>query len=304
MTAVIPVTIPLSRPFDEHIPPDEAELAAAAFLSRYQGRTLDAYRYDLRAFFQWAADQGLEVLKATRPQIELYVRAMEERGLAATTIDRRLSTVCGFYRFAHIDGRIAANPAQYVRRPKVHPRDVRGLDRSELGAFLFAAERFDAAHAALAVLLGLNGLRVSEACSADVENLGFERGHRTLRIVGKGNKPAVIPLVPRTARTIDLAIGERTAGPILRRHDGQRLDRRTAHRWVRSIARRAGLGHVHPHMLRAAFIMCALDAGVPLREVQIAARHSDPRTTTVYDHRRQNFDKHAAYVVVAFVVGG
>ncbi len=48
---------------------------------------------------------------------------MEERGLAPTTIDRRLSTVCGFFRFAHIDGRIAANPAQYVRRPKVHPRD-------------------------------------------------------------------------------------------------------------------------------------------------------------------------------------
>jgi hypothetical protein len=43
-------------------------------------------------------------------------------------------------------------------------------------------------------------------------------------------------------------------------------------------------------MLRAAFIMCALDAGVPLRDVQIAARHADPRTTTVYDHRRQNLD--------------
>lgn len=284
--------------------PDEAELAAAAFLARYQGRTLEAYRYDLRAFFQWAADQALEILKATRPQVELYVRSMEERGLAASTIDRRLSTVCGFYRFAHIDGRIPANPAQYVRRPKVHPSDARGLDRSELGAFLFAAERVDVAHAALAVLLGLNGLRVSEACSTDIENLGFERGHRTLRIVGKGNKPAVVPLVPRTARTIDLAIGERTAGPILLRHDGSRLDRRTAHRWVRSVAKRAGIGHVHPHMLRAAFIMCALEAGVPLRDVQIAARHADPRTTTVYDRRRQNFDKHAAYVVVAFVTGG
>jgi site-specific recombinase XerD len=65
---------------------------------------------------------------------------MEERGLAASTIDRRLSTVCGFYRFAHIDGRIASNPAQYVRRPQVHPSNARGLDRSELGVFLFTAE--------------------------------------------------------------------------------------------------------------------------------------------------------------------
>jgi len=69
-------------------------------------------------------------------------------------------------------------------------------------------------------------------------------------------------------------------------------------------SKHAGLGHVNPHMLRAAFIMAALDAGVPLRDVQTAARHSDPRTTTIYDRRRQNFDRHAAYVVVAFVAGG
>lgn len=283
---------------------DEPTIAAAAFLARYSGRTLEAYRFDLRTFFQWANDIGLTILEATRPHIELYRVALEERGLAASTIDRRLTTVCGFYRFAHIDGRIPSNPAQYVRRPKVNPREGRGMDRSELGTFLFAAERFDRDHAALAVLLGLNGLRVSEACGTNIEDLGFERGHRTLRIIGKGNKPATIPLVPRTARTIDLAVGERHGGPILRRRDGERLDRRTAHRWVCSIGKRAGVGSVHPHMLRAAFIMAALDAGVPLRDVQIAARHADPRTTTVYDRRRENFDRRAAYVVVAFVAGG
>jgi integrase len=178
------------------------------------------------------------------------------------------------------------------------------MDRSELGTFLFASEHFGHDHTALAVLLGLNGLRVSEACTTNIEDLGLDRGHRTLRIMGKGSKPATIPLVPRTTRTIDLAVGERSEGPILRRSDGERLDRRTAHRWVRSIGKRAGLGLVHPHMLRAAFIVAALDAGVPLRDVQIAARHADPRTTTVYDRRRENFDRHAAYVVVAFVAGG
>ena len=103
------------------------------------------------------------------------------------------------------------------------------------------------------------------------------------------------------------AVGLRRAGCeglILRRRDGQRLDQRTAHRWVRAIAKRAGLGAMHPHMLREAFMMAALDAGVPLRDVQIAARHADPRTTTIYDRRRQNVDRHAAYLVVAFVAGG
>jgi integrase/recombinase XerD len=303
MTSIDTTSTMIQTP-DRDYAVDPARLAAAAFLARYSGRTLDAYRHDLRGYFSWAASVGLPVLEATRPHIELYRGWLEERGLAASTIDRRLSTVCGFYRFAHIDGRVASNPAQYVRRPQVHPSEGRGLDRSELGRFLFAAERYDHDHAALAVLLGLNGRRVSEACATSIEDLGIERGHRTLRIVGKGNKPAVIPLVPRTARTIDLAVAERCEGPILCRRDGQRLDRRTAHRWIRSIGKRAGLGLVHPHMLRAAFIMAALDAGVPLRDVQIAARHADPRTTTVYDRRRQNFDRHAAYVVVAFVTGG
>ena len=69
------------------------------------------------ALFQWAADHDLAV-----PHLERYWTSLEERGLAASTIDRRLSTACGFYRFAHIDGRISSNPAQYVRRPTVRHR--------------------------------------------------------------------------------------------------------------------------------------------------------------------------------------
>lgn len=174
---------------------DEAQLTAAAFLARYSGRTLDAYRHDLRGFFQWAADSSLVVLEATRPHIELYRSSMEERGLAASTIDRRLSTVCGFYRFAHIDGRCRRTRRNMSDARRSNPSDARGLDRSELGVFLFSAEHYDRDHAALAVLLGLNGLRVSEACATNIEDLGLARGHRTLRIVGKSNKPAVIPLV-------------------------------------------------------------------------------------------------------------
>lgn len=59
--------------------PNQAEVAAAAFFARYSGRTLEAYRYDLRSFFQWAADVGLEVLFATRPHIELFRSALEAR---------------------------------------------------------------------------------------------------------------------------------------------------------------------------------------------------------------------------------
>src|ERR671911_1760422 len=161
MTTITSTSSAVQAPFDD-AGFDEAQFAAASFLARYSGRTFEAYRHDLRGFFQWAADHDVPVLAATRPHIELWRGSMEERGLAASTIDRRLSTVCGFYRFAHIDGRIRSNPAEYVRRPQVHPSDARGLDRSELGVFLFTAEQDDRNHAALAALLGLNGLRASE----------------------------------------------------------------------------------------------------------------------------------------------
>jgi Phage integrase, N-terminal SAM-like domain len=132
----------------------QAQMAAAAYLACYSGRTLETYRYDLRTYFQWCTDVGLEILEAKRAHIELWRSAMEERGLAASTIDRRLSTICGFYRFAHIDGRIPSNPAQYARRPKVYPSEGCGLGRGELGSVALQAERYDPDHAAPGCPLG------------------------------------------------------------------------------------------------------------------------------------------------------
>ena len=154
------------------------------------------------------------------------------------------------------------------------------MDRNELGALLVAAGLGPPAEHALISLLALNGLRVSEATGADIEHLGLERGHRTLTITRKGGKVVTIPLAPRTARAIDLAIGERTDGPVFLAADGRRLDRHGAGRIVRKVARRAGITKaVTPHTLRHTFITAALDAGVPLRDVQEAASHTDPRIT-------------------------
>lgn len=103
---------------------------------------------------------------------------------------------------------------------------------------------------------------------------------------------------------MDLAAGERLTGPVLVSRSGRRLDRHGAARIVRRIARRAGISkRICPHSLRHSFITAALDAGVPLRDVQIAARHAHPRTTTRNDRARHNLDRHASYIVTAFVAG-
>ena len=129
------------------------------------------------------------------------------------------------------------------------------LDRNELGALLVAAGLGPPCEHALISLLALNGLRVSEATGADIEHLGPERGHRTMTITRKDGKVVTIPLAPRTARAIDLAIGERTEGPVFLAADGPRLDRHGAGRIIRKTARRAGIAKaVTPHTLRHAFI--------------------------------------------------
>jgi integrase/recombinase XerD len=284
---------------------DEARLAVAGFLARYSDPTRASYAGDLKSYFGWCERAGLPVFEARRPHIELYARMMEESGLARATIGRRLSTLAGFYRFAVIDGILEHSPAEYVRRPRIDTESTTlGLDRMELGAFIAHGAASRPTDHALACLLGLLGLRVSEACGIDIEHISTQRGHRTVTVLGKGHKPAVIPMPPRVARAVDQACNDRHSGPVLLTRTGRRMDRHAATRIVRRLAKRAGITkHISPHSLRHSFITAALDAGVPLRDVQIAARHADPRTTTRYDRARNNLDRHASYVVTAFVAG-
>lgn len=98
--------------------------------------------------------------------------------------------------------------------------------------------------------------------------------------------------------------GERLAGPIFVSASGRRLDRHGAGRIVRRVARRAGIDkHIGSHTLRHAFITAGLDAGVPLRDVQEAASHADPRTTMRYDRARVSLDRHATYIVATYIAG-
>ncbi len=284
---------------------DPEATAVVGFLGGHKGRTREAYELDLRQFAGWCQHRGLRLFEVTRVDIERFARDLEQSGRAPATISRRLATVTGLYRFAEEEGLIDHSPAVHVRRPRVDPEShAVGLDRNELGAFLVTAGISSPLDHALASLLALNGLRVSEALGADVADLGVQRGHRTLFVSRKGNKTATVPLAPRTARAVDLAVGDRHAGPIFCAPDGTRLNRHAAARIVRRLGRQAGIPkRIGPHTLRHPFITAALDAGVPLRDVQEAASHADPRTTMRYDRGRQSLDRHPTYIVATFVAG-
>jgi integrase/recombinase XerD len=200
-----------------------------------------------------------------------------------------------------------SDPAVYARLPKVHGDESRtqGLDRLELTRFLQIAQTISVHHGALAYLLGINALRASEAAVRIEDYAETLRGHRVLHLIGKGNKPATMPLTVPVLRVLEACRGERTSGPlVLRPMSGNPIDRRDAYRMVTRIARAAGIPrHISPHSLRHAAITNALDAGVPLGDAQILARHADPRTTEHYDRARGNLDRHGVHFLTAYVAG-
>ncbi len=166
-------------------------VTVAGFLAGYSGRTREAYTLDLRQFIRWCDEHRLGLFEVTRTHIELYARELEELGRAPATISRRLSTLAGFYRYATEEGVIEHSPAVHVRRPKLdYESHAVGLDRNELGAFLVQGGLSSPQDHALCSLLALNGLRISEALGADIEQLGLEQGHRTLVVHRKEARPS------------------------------------------------------------------------------------------------------------------
>jgi len=273
------------------------------FLLGYRNaRTRDAYAADLRGFLLWCQDRDLDALTdVTRTHLEAWARDLEARGAAAATVARKLASVGGMYRYAHDEGWTPGNPAERVRRPSV-PVDspTLGLDRDEARALLAAATR--PRDRALLALLTLNGLRVSEVCGADVTDLGTERGHRVLTVTRKRGRVEQVPLAAPTVEALDAHLDGRTTGPLFTDNAGGRLDRHDAARVVVRVARAAGIGkHLSPHSLRHTAVTLALDAGVPLRDVQDMAGHADPRTTRRYDRARQSLDRHATYALAGYL---
>ena len=135
------------------------------------------------------------------------------------------------------------SPAEHVRRPAVPAESpTLGFTHLQFEALLTAArESSSPCDFALVAMLGLLGLRIFEATSADIADLGEEHGHRVLRVCGKGTKVVLIPLPPAVGRAIDKATGSRTNGPILLNSRGARMDRHAATRRLRRLAEAAGV---------------------------------------------------------------
>lgn len=174
-------------------------LAASAYLGRFTGASRIHSESDLRLWFVWCAERELAPLAVSRAQVESYVRWMQEiRRFKPSTVSRRMAVVTGFYRTCVIDRVLEHSPADYVRRPHVpNESPVLGLAHLQFEALLAAARESDNPFdLALVAMLGLLGLRISEASRADVHDIGEEHGHRVILVHGKGGKDTLAPLPP------------------------------------------------------------------------------------------------------------
>src|SRR5438445_1906645 len=170
---------------------DQLRLAVAAYLSRFKGSSREHTESDLRCFLAWCAGHGLDPLAARRPQLELYIRWMQEiRRFKPSTVSRRFSVTAGFYRTCVIDGLLEHSPAEHVRRPSVPPESpTLGFTHLQFEALLTAArESSSPGDFALVAMLGLLGLRIFEATSADIADLGEEHGHRCCACAAKARR--------------------------------------------------------------------------------------------------------------------
>ncbi|HSK55113.1 MAG TPA: tyrosine-type recombinase/integrase [Jiangellales bacterium] len=261
-------------------------------------------------FLKWCAERDLDPLAAQRAHLELYVRWCQEvRRFKPSTVSRRTSVVCGFYRTCVIDGLLEHSPARWLRRPTVPPDSpTLGLTHLQFEALLSAArESANVNDFALVAMLGLLGLRIFEACATDITDVGEEPGHRVIRIVGKGTKIVLVPLPPAIGRAIDRALDGRIDGPLLRNRRGAQMDRHAATRRLRHLADQAGVrlprGCIRTCCGTPSSPPCSTPAST-FATCRPPPATPTPRTTMRYDRARKNLDRYPNYILAAHMASG
>jgi len=265
--------------------------------------TLSAYRSDLDDFSGYIATTGRGLSDATSDDIRGYLAELARRGLATTSVARKLSAVRQLFRFLYAERYRSDDPAAILEGPKrgrslPKTLSIAEVDRliasaraQALNPDLSAAERQRAARLhCLLELLYASGLRVSELVALPASAARGDQ--RMLMVRGKGGKERMVPLNEGARRAMahyrGLLTDRHRASAWLFPSFGQdgHLTRQHFARDLKALAAQCGLRSdaVSPHVLRHAFASHLLQNGADLRVVQTLLGHSDISTTQIYTH--------------------
>lgn len=285
---------------------DPLEQAFLGFLARYSNEnTRHAYAHAIKLYFAWCEREQFNPLDAHRAQLEMYLRYVEQQGLSESTMSRRFGAVCGMYKWAAIDDLIRKDPAAGIKRPTIDHAKQRCtfLPPADFGQLIkYVNKHGEPREAALIALIGLRGLRISEACGLNIENIADRQGYRILRYVGKGGKYHEHVLPVPAMEPLKAYIGDRTEGPVLLNQWGRRMNRKQASAIVKDLARRAGVNDdISPHSLRRSMITAALVMGENLYDVQRMVGHANAATTARYDRLAGDLNRDKSHAVASFL---
>lgn len=283
--------------------------------------TRAAYSRDLREYLGWCLQRRGDPLAARLPEVQMYAAALADavnpgtgRPAAASTRARKIAAVSSWYTFLVRAGAIDANPARDVARPKYDRRHSPTATVTERQASTMLAASQASAHrtlgtagSALAMVLLVDlGIRVSELCNANLDDLGQRAGIRTLTVRMKGGKVRTRPIPAQISPLLDAYLVDRPADgdhtALLVTRDGKRANRHQIYRLVQRTARQAGVAapeRITPHSMRHAFNTIARERGAALEDRRDALGHSSAAITQLYDHVALSLSRDPAHLVAA-----
>ncbi|GGJ05318.1 tyrosine recombinase XerC [Neoroseomonas lacus] len=287
---------------------DQARSAWLDWLARERRasvNTLEAYGHDAAEFLGFltrhlGGEVDLAALGALRPaDLRAFLAERAMQGDSTATRARRLAAIRGFLRFLTRHHGMTALPLGAIRGPRPKPPIPRALTPDQARAVARdAGEAYALGHhekpemqaardTALFALLYGAGLRIAEALSLNLRDAPLPGQDSALRVIGKGSKERLVPVLPAVRAAIALYLRQRGPGgpdeALFLGARGKRLDAAVAQKALRDFRRLAGLPeHATPHALRHSFATHLLGAGADLRAIQELLGHASLSTTQRY----------------------